>query len=90
MKSSVAITLILCGVLVVAIPALSHAWDGLMLAVTLPHIMPNGSMNVGSIPDLYGAACWTLGTVMIGVAVVGSVMVRATESGARGLTAQVA
>lgn len=79
MKPSVAITLILCGVLVVAIPALSHAWDALMVSVTLPRIMPNGSMNIGALSDSYVVASWSLGALMIGVAIVSSIVGRPGE-----------
>jgi hypothetical protein len=75
MKTAVAITLIICGVVVIAIPALWHAWDSLMVSVTMTHLtQPGSSVNFGEAPELYQLACWMLGAAMIGVSVVSSII----------------
>jgi len=75
MKTAIIITLIICGVIVVAIPALSHAWDSFMITMTLTHLtQPGSSVNIQEIPEPYQFGCWALGAAMIAVAVVLSVV----------------
>jgi hypothetical protein len=70
MKTAVAITLIICGVVVVAIPALSHAWDSFMVTMTLTHLtQPGSSVNIPAMSDPYQFGCWVLGAAMIALAV---------------------
>ena len=71
MKTAVAVTLIIAGVVVVAIPPLSDAWRTLMLT----RLMEQGATSVnleGRLEDPYRFGCWLLGAVMIGVGVVAS------------------
>lgn len=73
MKTAIAITLIIAGVVVVAIPPLSDAWRTLMLT----RLMEAGATSInieGRIGDLYRIGCWLLGAVMIGVGVATSFM----------------
>lgn len=74
MKSAVAITLILGGIFVVALPPLSDAW----LNYTLTHGVwsQTGATNITltSMADPYRFGCWLIGVVMILVAVVASVL----------------
>jgi len=68
MKIAVAITLIVAGVVVVAIPPLSDAWRTLMVT----RLMEQGATSVnleGRLEGLYRCGCWLLGTVMIVVGV---------------------
>ena len=84
MKTAIAVTLIICGVVVIAIPALWHAWDSLMVSVTLTHMtMPGSSVSFPEVPQLYQCACWGLGAAMIGVSIVASI-VRAGSEQSRG------
>lgn len=70
MKTPVAITLIIGGVVVVAIPALWSAWNSFMLSMTLTHLtQPNSSVSFVMIPDLYQEGCWWLGAGMIVIAI---------------------
>ena len=75
MKSTVAITLIIGGIFVVALPPLSDAWHASMIA----HVMqannnPNQSVSLpGVMEDAYRFGCWLLGAMMILVAVIASV-----------------
>ena len=70
MRTAVSISLIICGVVVIAIPAIWHAWDSLMVAVTLTHLtQPGSSVNFGDIPIPYAFACCVLGAAMIAVSV---------------------
>jgi len=71
MKTAVAITLIIAGVIVVAIPPLSDSWRTLMLT----RLMEQGATSVnmeGRLEDLYRFGCWLLGAIMIGIGVFGS------------------
>jgi hypothetical protein len=74
MKTPIAITLIVCGVIVVAIPSLWGGWNSLMLSITLTHLTQPGSANMGEIPQLYQFGCWLLGAAMIAVAVASSLL----------------
>lgn len=68
MKTPVAITLIICGSVVVAIPALWNAWNSFMLSMTLSHLtQPNSSVSFAMIPDIYQDGCWWLGAGMIAI-----------------------
>ncbi len=70
MKTPVAITLIIGGVVVVAIPALWSAWNSFMLSMTLTHLtQPNSSVSFAMIPDLYQEGCWWLGAGMIAISI---------------------
>jgi len=73
MKTPVAISLIVGGVVVVAIPALWNAWNSFMLSLTLSHLtQPNSSVSFAMIPDIYQDGCWWLGAGMIVIAIVSS------------------
>jgi hypothetical protein len=66
MKTAVAVTLIVAGAVVVAIPPLSDAWRTLMVT----RLMEHGATSVnleGRLEDLYRCGCWLLGAVMIAV-----------------------
>ena len=64
MKTAVAITLIIAGVVIVAIPPLSDAWNTLMVTRLLEH--GAGSVNLaGRLEDTYRLGCWLLGAGMI-------------------------
>jgi hypothetical protein len=64
MKSTVAITLILAGVFVVALPPLSDAWLALMVTQLLEHGYNNVTLNC-QMGDLYRIGCVCLGALMI-------------------------
>jgi hypothetical protein len=71
MKTAVAVTLIIAGVVVVAIPPLSDAWRTLMLTRLMEHGATSVNME-GRLEDLYRFGCWLLGVIMIGVGVIAS------------------
>ena len=78
MKTPVAITLIIGGVVVVAIPALWNAWNSFLLSMTLTHLtQPNSSVSFAMIPDLYQDGCWWFGAGMI---VIGSSFIAGQET----------
>jgi len=64
MKSAVAITLILSGVFIVALPPLSDAWLGHLYAGMLASGANSVNIDVG-MPDLYRIGCFMLGAAMI-------------------------
>jgi len=71
MKPHVAVTLILSGVLVVAIPALWGAWYAYMISIILIR-QPGTSVTFPDMPQLYQFGCWFLGAGMIATAVLSS------------------
>jgi hypothetical protein len=71
MKCSVAVALILGGVLVVALPPLSDAWRTFVFARLLEHGANSIEID-GRMEDTYRIGCWLLGAAMISVAVIGS------------------
>jgi hypothetical protein len=71
MKTAVAVTLIIAGVVVVAIPPLSDAWRALLLTRLMEHGATSVNME-GRLEDLYRFGCWLLGAAMITVGVVSS------------------
>ena len=71
MRTAVAVTLIIAGVVVVAIPPLSDAWHTLLVT----RLIERGATSVdlvGRLSELYRFGCWLLGAVMIGVGVLAS------------------
>jgi hypothetical protein len=66
MKTAVVITLIISGVVVVAIPPLSDAWRTLMMTRLMEHGVRSVNME-GRLEDIYRIGCWSLGAAMIGV-----------------------
>ena len=71
MKTAVAVTLIIAGVVLVAIPPLSDAWRTLMLT----RLIEQGARSInmeGRLEGLYRFGCFVLGAFMIGVGVVAS------------------
>ena len=71
MKTAVAVTLIIAGVVVVAIPPLSDAWRAHILSRLLEHGATSVNLE-GRMEDLYRFGCWLLGTAMIGIGVIAS------------------
>jgi hypothetical protein len=68
MRTAVAITLIIAGVVMVAIPPLSDGWRALLMT----RLMEHGATSVnleGRLEDLYRFGCWLLGAAMIGVGI---------------------
>jgi len=77
MKTAVLITLIIGGIVVIALPPLSDAWRALLLTRMLEHGAT--SVNIeGEMPDLYRAGCMVVGAAMVLIAVVASFVPRAT------------
>jgi hypothetical protein len=71
MKPIVAVTLIIGGIFVVALPPLADAWRTWMFT----RLMEHGAHSViieGDMPNLYRFGCWLLGAAMIAVAVIAS------------------
>jgi len=83
MKTTVAVTLIITGTLIVLAPVVSDHWfqQNLVALMSRPGIT---SVNLdGKMGDLYRLACWLTGSAMIGVAVWFSLRVsKASEPGA--------
>jgi hypothetical protein len=71
MKSSVAITLIISGTAVVALPVLSTAWRAYLQSQAITQGASLAPWE-GDIGDLYRIACWLLGAAMIVVGIVPS------------------
>ncbi|MGN6368900.1 MAG: hypothetical protein ACTHN5_11630 [Phycisphaerae bacterium] len=71
MKSSIAITLIVAGAAVVALPVVSTAWRVYLQTQAITHGASLAPWE-GEIGDLYRIGCWLLGAAMIGVGVVSS------------------
>jgi hypothetical protein len=71
MKSAVAITLIIAGVVVVAMPPLSDAWRTLMFTRLMEHGASSVDMQ-GQMDDLYRIGCWAFGAAMIAIGIMGS------------------
>ena len=65
MKTAVAITLIICGVALVALPPLSDAWQTLLVARLLEHGMNNVDLDGGRMEEPYRFGCWLAGIAMI-------------------------
>ena len=65
MKTAVAITLIISGVALVAMPPLSDAWQTLLVARLLEHGMNNVNLNGGRMEEPYRLGCWLAGIAMI-------------------------
>ncbi|MGC4031715.1 MAG: hypothetical protein QM754_08275 [Tepidisphaeraceae bacterium] len=71
MKTAVAVVLIVCGVVLVAIPPLSDAWRTLMVTRLLEG--GAGQVNLtGELSEVYRIGCFALGAAMIGIGVIGS------------------
>jgi hypothetical protein len=64
MRPSVAITLIIMGAALIAVPPLTTAWRGYCQAQALSH---GGMLGIGEgdIGDLYRFVCWLSGVLMI-------------------------
>ncbi len=68
MKTPVAVTLIIAGAFVVALPPLSDALRTMMLTQALTH-GANLAPWDGLMDTPYRLGCWLLGAVMIGIAI---------------------
>jgi hypothetical protein len=68
MKPSVAITLIIVGAALIAVPPLVTAWQAYVAAQALIHGGILG-IGIGDIGDLYRFACWLPGIAMIFVGI---------------------
>jgi hypothetical protein len=64
MKPSVAITLIISGAALVAVPPLATAWQAYLTVQASAHSTSLAPW-VGDIGDLYRLGCWVLGATMI-------------------------
>lgn len=71
MKTAVAITLIIGGVVIIAIPPLACAWRALLVTQAITHGAMLG-LEEGDIGDDYRIACVLLGTAMIAIGVISS------------------
>ena len=81
MKVPIAVSLIVGGTFIVAIPPLSDAWHAFLTAQILQHAAGTQSVNLeGGMPDLYRFGCWVLGAAMIGVSIFTSLPIAATGS----------
>jgi hypothetical protein len=84
MKNSFAITLVIAGVFVLAIPAVWHAWDSFMVAVTMSHMTrPDASVSFADVPQLYQFVCWAVGAGMIAISVASSFIPKSSDSSSR-------
>lgn len=68
MKSSVAITLIIVGATLIAVPPLATAWHAYVEVQALIHGAQLG-LGDGDIGDLYRFACWLPGVAMIAIGI---------------------
>jgi len=68
MKPSVAITLIIMGAVLIAVPPLITAWQAYCDAQALIH-GAQLALWVGDIGDLYRFACWLPGIAMIAIGI---------------------
>jgi hypothetical protein len=75
MKSAVAITLILGGIFVVALPPLSDAWHFYMFNKMLERQASFPSITLpAAMDDTYRFGCWIMGVLMILIAVAASIV----------------
>jgi len=72
MKSSVAIALIIAGVVLIAIPPLSDAWVTLRVTQLMANRYTSVELSNARMEDAYRIGCMILGAAMIGVAVIAS------------------
>ena len=70
MKTAVAVTLIIGGVFLVAMQALSDAWRTWMMTRLMEHGATAVNLD-GRMENLYRFGCWALGAGMIGIALLG-------------------
>ena len=73
MKTSIAITLIVTGVLLVMTPALSDYWYQRNVVALLSQPAVNRVTLEGKMEDTYRLGCWFTGSAMVGVAVLCSI-----------------
>jgi hypothetical protein len=73
MKSSVAIALIIMGVLVIITPPVSNYLHSREVAKLLAQEGPNSVSLGGGMSETYSFGCWTAGLLMVGLAVFGSI-----------------
>ncbi len=74
MRSAVAVTLIIAGAILIAIPPLS---DYLMQLNVVSLLRDGGHVNLtGQMSDVYRFGCWLTGSLMIGIAIKGSFAAR--------------